>query len=442
MATEEKAPVSSQEQATHEDLEPTNGATEDGEPKVNGSSETSSPKQGAKSQSPRAQATGGGRGRGRQFNNRAGVGAAAYVTQPYGAAGAAAFPANGWGAQAWGFPAVYGRDDDAPLSKQNIYIPGLPPTTTDDELIRLCEKYGKIVSAKAIVDRGTGQCKGYGFVMFEKPANAQKAVQALKQAGYQVSFAKESYTDRMNASKAQQDFDSTNLYMANLPLTFSEQDLEKLLEGWGRVLSCRILRDPNGVSRGVGFTRLETREQCDQIIRTFNQKMALTSQPLQVRYADTFQQKRQRMHERKQRTIAGQMGIPGYVPMQMMQHPVGSPQAPSFFPPRGPNMPMMPATASNWMNPMYPMAAAPGMVPATQGQMQYGGMPTTMAGSNEGADQQTGMGGQSMGQLTNQMAGMSINQGMVPSMMVYPQAMAYPPSMPPGQAPPPSRDGN
>ncbi|KAL0181488.1 hypothetical protein M9458_023894, partial [Cirrhinus mrigala] len=47
--------------------------------------------------------------------------------------------------------------------------------------------------------------------------------------------------------------DPTNLYLSNLPVSMDEQELENLLKPFGQVVSTRILRDTNGVSRGVGF---------------------------------------------------------------------------------------------------------------------------------------------------------------------------------------------
>ncbi|GAA6108026.1 RNA-binding motif, single-stranded-interacting protein 1 isoform X6, partial [Tachysurus ichikawai] len=76
------------------------------------------------------------------------------------------------------------------LSKTNLYIRGLPPATTDHDLVKLCQPYGKIVSTKAILDKTTNKCKGYGFVDFDSPAAAQKAVNALKNNGVQAQMAK------------------------------------------------------------------------------------------------------------------------------------------------------------------------------------------------------------------------------------------------------------
>lgn len=140
------------------------------------------------------------------------------------------------------------------LSDTNLYIRGLEPETTDDELRALCEPYGKIVSTKAIMDKTTNRCKGYGFVDFETAEAAQAAVKALTEKSVQAQMAK------------QQEQDPTNLYIANLPPTYNEQMLHELLESEGLVISTRILRNSDGVSRGVGFARMDSKECCDKII--------------------------------------------------------------------------------------------------------------------------------------------------------------------------------
>uniref|UniRef100_A0A673JU89 RNA-binding motif, single-stranded-interacting protein 2-like n=1 Tax=Sinocyclocheilus rhinocerous TaxID=307959 RepID=A0A673JU89_9TELE len=174
------------------------------------------------------------------------------------------------------------------LSKTNLYIRGLHPGTTDQDLAKLCQPYGKIVSTKAILDKTTNKCKGYGFVDFDSPASAQKAVTALKTSGVQAQMAK------------QQEQDPTNLYISNLPLSMDEQELESMLKPFSQVISTRILRDANGTSRGVGFARMESTEKCEAIIQHFNGKyiktppgVAVPTEPLLCKFADGGQKKRQ-----------------------------------------------------------------------------------------------------------------------------------------------------
>jgi len=73
-------------------------------------------------------------------------------------------------------------------------------------------------------------------------------------------------------SQQQQEQDATNLYIASLPPYLTETDLETMFQPHGRVISTRILRDSNGVSRGVGFARMESREKCDAVIHAFSGK--------------------------------------------------------------------------------------------------------------------------------------------------------------------------
>ncbi|XP_051938660.1 RNA-binding motif, single-stranded-interacting protein 1 [Hippocampus zosterae] len=174
------------------------------------------------------------------------------------------------------------------LSKTNLYIRGLSPSTTDHDLVKLCQPYGKIVSTKAILDKTTNKCKGYGFVDFDSPTAAQKAVAALKTSGVQAQMAK------------QQEQDPTNLYISNLPLSMDEQELENMLKHFGQVISTRILRDSGGASRGVGFARMESTEKCDAVISHFNGKFIKTpagvpapAEPLLCKFADGGQKKRQ-----------------------------------------------------------------------------------------------------------------------------------------------------
>lgn len=74
------------------------------------------------------------------------------------------------------------------LSKTNLYIRGLQQNTTDKDLINMCAQYGTIISTKAILDKTTNKCKGYGFVDFESPACAEGAVKGLQAKGIQAQI--------------------------------------------------------------------------------------------------------------------------------------------------------------------------------------------------------------------------------------------------------------
>lgn len=175
----------------------------------------------------------------------------------------------------------------------NIYVRGLSSSTTDESFKEMCQVYGSINSSKAIIDQKTGECKGYGFAMFDNERECEEAIEGLNKAGLQASFARvgqESFSSRL---RHLQDETSTNIYISNLPLDTSEQKLEELFHPY-QTISNRILRDPQtGMSRGVGFARLTDREAASAIIERFNgYSIEGSSAPLQVRFADSPAQKK------------------------------------------------------------------------------------------------------------------------------------------------------
>ena len=61
----------------------------------------------------------------------------------------------------------------------NIYVGNLSYQSTEDELRDLFAEFGDVVSAKLIVDKFTGQSKGFGFVEMSNNSEAQKAMDEL-----------------------------------------------------------------------------------------------------------------------------------------------------------------------------------------------------------------------------------------------------------------------
>ena len=60
-----------------------------------------------------------------------------------------------------------------------LFVGKLSFDTTNESLETLFAQYGKVVSAQVIMDRGTNQSKGFGFVEMEDQAAAQAAINTL-----------------------------------------------------------------------------------------------------------------------------------------------------------------------------------------------------------------------------------------------------------------------
>lgn len=62
------------------------------------------------------------------------------------------------------------------MDEPNLFIFHLPPDMDDEGLYNLFVDFGPIESVKVIVDKNSGESKGYGFVQFVNHQDAEKAL--------------------------------------------------------------------------------------------------------------------------------------------------------------------------------------------------------------------------------------------------------------------------
>ncbi|KAI3636558.1 hypothetical protein MIR68_005412 [Amoeboaphelidium protococcarum] len=191
--------------------------------------------------------------------------------------------------------------------QRNVYIKNLPADATNDSLKALCQSFGNVESAKAILEQQElksetgqlltqyGKCKGYGFCLFQTEHEAEKAIAGLQQLGYIASMAKESVSKKL---KQLADESTSNVYLSSLPLSVDDDQLKEIGESFGEVMSSRVMVDSNGKSKGVAFIRYASRSSAQAAIDSLHGKL-LTDEckiPLQARFADSQSQKQFKKH--------------------------------------------------------------------------------------------------------------------------------------------------
>jgi RNA recognition motif-containing protein len=62
---------------------------------------------------------------------------------------------------------------------KRIYVGSLPYSMTEDQLSGLFAPHGTVTDTQIIMDRFTGQSKGFGFVEMENDEDAEAAISAL-----------------------------------------------------------------------------------------------------------------------------------------------------------------------------------------------------------------------------------------------------------------------
>jgi len=217
-----------------------------------------------------------------------------------------------------------------------VYVKNLSESTTDEDLHKVFGEYGPITSAVVMRD-GDGKSKCFGFVNFDNADDAAKAVEALN--GKQIDD-KEWYVGKAQkkserevelknryeqSAKEQLDkFQGLNLYIKNLDDSIDDEKLNELFSEFGTITSCKVMRDPSGITRGSGFVAFSTAEDASRALAEMNGKMVV-SKPLYVALA-------QRKEDRKVRLQAqfSQMRPVAMAPAMAPRMPMYAPGAPGL----------------------------------------------------------------------------------------------------------------
>ena len=79
---------------------------------------------------------------------------------------------------------------------------------------------------------------------------------------------------------------NTNLYVRNIPLEWGDDELLGLFSQYGNVTSFKLMRDENGISRGIGFVRYRQHSDAKIAIETLdNFVIEPKLKPLSVKFS-------------------------------------------------------------------------------------------------------------------------------------------------------------
>jgi len=289
----------------------------------------------------------------------------------------------------------------------NIYIKNLSDDYDDDEKLRkLFEPFGEITSCK-VSSSEDGKCKGFGFVSYEEPEQAEKACEELN--GKEMSNGKLLFVGRAQKKAERQAelrrkfeqlkqerlnrYQGVNLYVKNLDDGIDDERLRKEFSPFGTITSAKVMTDSTSRSKGFGFVCFSTPEEATKAVTEMNNRIVVTK-PLYVALA-------QRKDERKMHLMSQHMQRVGTGPNTTMRVQQLAPAAPHHHHHHHPGAPLNPAAMAAFMNnpgaALTALAAQQGQQGAPhQGQAYF--MPTMPQHAQHMAPRQYYQGGQQGGQ--------------------------------------------
>ncbi|KAK4340217.1 hypothetical protein RND71_041679 [Anisodus tanguticus] len=216
----------------------------------------------------------------------------------------------------------------------NVFVKNLSEATLEEDLKKAFGEFGVITSIAVMKDED-GKSRSFGFVNFENAEDAARAVEALNGHKFDnkewfVGRAQKKSEREMelkhrfeqSASEAVDKSQGLNLYIKNLDDSISDDKLMELFSPFGTITSCKVMRDPSGVSKGSGFVAFSTPEEASRALSEMNGKM-IVSKPLYVALAQRKEERRARLQA--QFSQMRPIGMASSVAPRMPMYPPGGP---------------------------------------------------------------------------------------------------------------------
>jgi len=179
-------------------------------------------------------------------------------------------------------------------ANSNLYVAGLPPSTSEDTLRQLFNNFGDVASVRTFFGK-TPQAPSYGFVKFRYDAQALAAIAGMNGRDFNghtmtVRLANNDTTGPYPRSAAPPSttpaVGGTNLYVSGLPPDMDENGMKDLFRKFGNVVSVKLAREAR-IYKQYGFVHYTSPDEAEAAINAMNNRIIDRDYQLTVKYANS-----------------------------------------------------------------------------------------------------------------------------------------------------------
>ncbi|KAJ2156923.1 Protein phosphatase PP2A regulatory subunit B [Coemansia sp. RSA 552] len=155
----------------------------------------------------------------------------------------------------------------APMANASLYVGELDQSVTEAVLFDLFSSLGPVASIRVCRDAITRRSLGYAYVNFHNRADGERALDFLNYTEIKGRSCRIMWSQRDPGLRRSS---VGNVFIKNLDPSIDHKALHDTFAAFGNILSCKVVTDMNGVSRGYGFVHYETREAAELAIENVN----------------------------------------------------------------------------------------------------------------------------------------------------------------------------
>ncbi|XP_060899246.1 CUGBP Elav-like family member 1 isoform X9 [Labrus mixtus] len=187
--------------------------------------------------------------------------------------------------------------DQPDIDAIKMFVGQIPRSWSEEQLRELFEPYGAVYEINVLRDRSQNppQSKGCCFITYYTRKSALEAQNALHNMKILPGMhhpiqMKPADSEKNNA------VEDRKLFIGMISKKCNENDIRLMFSPYGQIEECRILRGPDGLSRGCAFVTFTARQMAQSAIKSLHQSQTMEgcSSPIVVKFADTQKDKEQK----------------------------------------------------------------------------------------------------------------------------------------------------
>lgn len=149
----------------------------------------------------------------------------------------------------------------------SLYIGELDLNIHENDLLNLFSPFGTILTVRVCRDMISLRSLGYGFINYESQESAQKAIDAMNFKRVGEKCIRLMWQQRDPSLR----YSGTgNIFVKNLKNEIDSKNLHLIFQKFGSILSCKVMTDAEGKSRGYGFVHFKEENDAKTAIESMN----------------------------------------------------------------------------------------------------------------------------------------------------------------------------